>query len=48
MAAFAEAIIEGADSGDIADIGVVMVRIVEAAIESSVTGKAVQLSIRRR
>ncbi len=48
MAAFAEAIIEGADSGNIADIGVVMVRIVEAAIESSVTGKAVQLSIRRR
>jgi predicted dehydrogenase len=44
MAAFAGAIMGEGDSDFLADIGVVMVRIVEAAIKSSVTGKAVQLT----
>jgi predicted dehydrogenase len=44
MAAFARAILAGEESSSLADIGVVMVRIVEAASESSITGKSVQLS----
>jgi predicted dehydrogenase len=43
MADFAGAILGKKDSSCLADIGVVMVRIVEAAMESSASGKAVNL-----
>lgn len=43
LATFAGAILGEGDRSFLADVGVVMVRIIEAAIESSITGKAINL-----